>query len=606
MLTLPVGEEEERKFSPSLCLDMWDRVLKSTGFSGLDVEIHDFQDEDKYSHSLIVSTAAEDTSPALEQGISIIYTDTLPPESWISEMRESFEDLTHSRVSVEHLDEADTHGKFCVLFDNVTRSVLLQENPARFRAIKDILTSVRGALWISFGGALDCVRPESGVVAGLLRTLRFENRTKCYASLDLEPTQQPFSSVALHAILGVFVKTFLNRRQEGVIDFEYVQRDSEIYIPRYLESLPDNEFVNATTAKIEPEQQLFQAKGREIEMDIATPGLLDSLYFKAVPSAYDILPKDLVEIEPKAFGLNFRDIMVAMGQLDSSTMGFECSGQVTRVGPTFSHKLKVGDRVCALTRGNWATYNHVHWTSVSCIPDEMSFEVAASIPVIYVTAYYSLYELARLQAGETVLIHAAAGGVGQAAIALARLVGAEIFATVGSEEKRNFLVENYGLQPDHIFFSRDNSFAKHIMAATQKKGVDVILNSLSGRLLQETWNCIATFGRFVEIGKRDLEQNSSLKMAPFTRAASFFAVDLLHLAKEKGGLVNKMLVNVMTLLVEKKIRPISPIKRYPISEIKKAFRAMQAGKHLGKIVIKVNLDDVVNVCYKYQSFQRHY
>ena len=126
--------------------------------------------------------------------------------------------------------------------------------------------------------------------------------------------------------------------------------------------------------------------------------------------------------------------------------------------------------------------------------------------------------------------------------------------------------------------------------------MDVILNSLSGRLLQETWNCIATFGRFVEIGKRDLEQNASLKMAPFTRAASFFAVDLIQLGREKGPLINKILGNVMALLRDKKIGLVSPIKQYPISEINRAFRVMQAGKHVGKTVVKVNPDDVVNVC----------
>ncbi len=593
---ISAGEEEERQFSPSLSLDMWSRILGSTGFSGLDVEIHDFQDEAKYSHSLIVSTAVENEPPALEHGITIIQAEPLPPESWLKELRDSLKTATESGVTVKNLEKADGCEGFCVFLDSVNQSVLCEENAARFRTIKEILAGARGILWVSFGSALDCKQPESGVVAGLLRTLRFENRTKRYVSLDLEPTQEPFSSAASHAILGIFERAFGSGQQEDVIDFEYAQRDSEVYIPRYVESSSDNEYVNATSTDREPEPQPFRIKGRELQLDIKTPGLLDSLYFKEVPSAYDEIPQDMVEIEPKAFGLNFRDIMVAMGQLDSSTMGFECSGLVASIGPTSSHSLKVGDRVCALIRGDWATYNRVHWTSVSRIPDEMSFEVAASVPVIYVTAYYSLYELARLQAGETILIHSAAGGVGQAAIALAQIVGAEVFATVGSEEKRNFLVEKYSLRQDHVFFSRDTSFAKQVMAATEKKGVDVILNSLSGRLMQETWNCIAMFGRFVEIGKRDLEQNASLKMAPFTRAASFFAVDLIHLGRKKGGLVNKMLVNCMALLGKKRIRPVSPIKQYPISEINKAFRVMQAGKHLGKIVIKVNPDDVVNVC----------
>ena len=468
-LTISVGEEEQRKFSPSLGLDMWSRTLKSTGFSGLDVEVHDFQDEEKYSHSLIISTAVDDKAFVMEHDIGIIQADASPPDTWVKELRDSLKIATKSNVTARSLEKADGCEGFYVFLDAVDHSVLLEENAARFRAMKEILTRARGILWVSFGGALDCSRPEAGAVAGLLRTLRSENHNKRYVSLDLEPTQKPFSIAASNAITRIFERAFKSSQQEYMIDLEYTQRGSEVYIPRYLDSASDFGLVNATSTDIKPEPQAFHVKGREIQMDIKTPGLLDSLYFKEVPSAYDEMPQDLVEIEPKAFGLNFRDVMVAMGQLDSPIMGLECSGLITRVGPTSAHNLKVGDRVCSLIRGDWATHNHVHWTSVSRIPDEMSFEETASIPIIYATAYYSLHELAHLQAGETVLIHSAAGGVGQAAVALAQLAGAEVFATVGSEEKRNFLVEKYGLKTHQVFYSRDTSFAKHIMAATQKR-----------------------------------------------------------------------------------------------------------------------------------------
>lgn len=136
------------------------------------------------------------------------------------------------------------------------------------------------------------------------------------------------------------------------------------------------------------------------------------------------------------------------------------------------------------------------------------------MPVAFITAYQSLYETAKLREGETVLIHAAAGAVGQAAIMLAQNRKAEIFVTVGTDIKRTFMMETYGIPADHIASSRDTSFASMIMAKTGGKGVDVVLNALSGSLLKASWNCIASFGRFVEIGKRDIEQNKALNMAP--------------------------------------------------------------------------------------------
>ena len=577
---------------------MWSRVLKSTGFSGLDMEVHDFQEEERYSHSLILSTAVQAGSPTFEEGITIVSANDATPEPWTTQLQQSLAIKSKSSVFIHSIDQADVEGKLCVFLDNFNQCVLLDKNASKFHKVRETLNAARGLLWVSFGGALNGKISGSGTAIGLLRTLRFENRTKRYVGLDVEASQQSLQGIGHQGISDVFMRAFSNLQLESTIDLEYMQRGDEIYIPRYVDNASDNEFVNAPVRESEPEPRPFREHNREVQMNIKTPGLMDSLYFQEVPSFHGKLPEDIVEIEPAAFGLNFRDIMVAMGQLNPSTMGFECSGIVTRVGPSATHDLKVGDRVCALTRGNWATFNRVHWTSISRIPEAMSFEVAAAVPVIYVTAYYSLYELARLQPGETILIHAAAGGVGQAAIALAQLAGAEVYATVGSDEKRNFLVEKYGLPPNHIFYSRNSSFAKEVKVATKGKGVDVILNSLSGLLLQETWNCIANFGRFVEIGKRDLEQNSSLKMAPFTRAASFFAVDLLHLRTERGALVNKMLVNVMAMLGQNKISPVGPIKLFPISELNKAFRVLQAGKHYGKIVVTAKAKDVVNVSFR--------
>ena len=135
------------------------------------------------------------------------------------------------------------------------------------------------------------------------------------------------------------------------------------------------------------------------------------------------------------------------------------------------------------------------------------------------------------------------------------------------------------------------------MAATNGKGVDVVLNCLAGELLQETWNCVGELGRFVEIGKRDLELNNRLEMAPFVRSVSFSAVDLTYLLRCKHQVISRILRHVMELLSQDAIQAVQPITVYPISEIDRAFRLMQAGKHQGKVVIKPNPGDKVKVGY---------
>ena len=164
--------------------------------------------------------------------------------------------------------------------------------------------------------------------------------------------------------------------------------------------------------------------------------------------------------------------------------------------------------------------------SAQRIPDDISFETAASIPIVYTTACYSLVHLARLKRGETVLIHSAAGGVGQAAIMLAKHLGATIFVTVGNNGMKALVMQSFGIPEEQIFSSRDTSFVQGIKRLTCGRGVDVVLNSIACEGFRQTCRCVATLGRFIEIGKRDILMNSRLDMEMFNRNVMFASVDL--------------------------------------------------------------------------------
>lgn len=170
-----------------------------------------------------------------------------------------------------------------------------------------------------------------------------------------------------------------------------------------------------------------------------------------------------------------------------------------------------------------------------------------------------------------------------------------MFVTVGSAEKREVVSARYGIPEDHIFNSRDASFAQDIMRATQGRGVDVVLNSLAGPLLAATWSCIAPFGRFIEIGKRDLEQNSSLEMAPFVRSVTFASLDLITLGELRGDIVADVFVQINALLRAGFISAVAPVTSFSISDAGKAFRTMQTGKHMGKIVLVPHEGNMVKV-----------
>ena len=160
------------------------------------------------------------------------------------------------------------------------------------------------------------------------------------------------------------------------------------------------------------------------------------------------------------------------------------------------------------------------------IPEKMTFETAASIPIVYATVYYSFIHLANLRKGESVLIHSAAGGVGQAAVTLAQYLGAEIFVTVGNTEKKKLLMDRFKVPEDHIFSSRHTSFVQGVQRMTCGKGVNVVLNSIAGEGFRQTCQCVARMGRFIEIGKRDILTNARMDMAMFDRNITFSSVDL--------------------------------------------------------------------------------
>jgi len=200
-----------------------------------------------------------------------------------------------------------------------------------------------------------------------------------------------------------------------------------------------------------------------------------------------------------------------------------------------------------------------------------------------------------LQPGEHVLIHTAAGGVGQMAIQLAQMVGADIIATCGSREKCEFLKEVYGLKDAQILSSRDSSFVDGVYKLTNGKGVDVVLNSLSGDLLHASWRCIALFGRFIEVGKRDIHENGKLDMEQFRKNVSFQSLDLVTIYEHNKFLGARLLRESMKCVTEKKIKAPSSIQELNYADAEKGFRLLQSGRHTGKVVLVAHKGDMVPV-----------
>jgi len=299
-----------------------------------------------------------------------------------------------------------------------------------------------------------------------------------------------------------------------------------------------------------PQTQTMKAEEGSYRARQETVGVLDSMVFQEIPET-ELEPHE-VEVSVKAAGINFKDIMKAMHLLDKEAvkgglsdlgiLGGEVSGRVRRMGSAVDD-LKIGDPVMARVAGGFAGRVKTPRACVGSKPDSLNWAESAVVPVVYLTAYYSLYHLARLEEGESILIHSASGGVGIAAVQLAQRRGCQIIATAGSEVKRDYLRKELGIR--HVFDSRSLNFYDELMRVTQGQGVDIVLNSLSGAFMTQSLKCLASFGRFIELGKTDIYNNSKLNLKRLAENISYFVVDLDRLALQKPTLHQEMLADIV-------------------------------------------------------------
>jgi 1-acyl-sn-glycerol-3-phosphate acyltransferase len=337
-----------------------------------------------------------------------------------------------------------------------------------------------------------------------------------------------------------------------------------------------------------PSRKTEDDRRSDWRVEVGQRGSLASLHFKSFEPAP--LGEDEVRIDVRAASLNFRDVMLAIGGIPGlehelsfghQRMGSDCAGVVVACGADVD-RCRVGDRIVAMAAGSLASTTITSQALVAPLPPHLDFASAASLPTVYLTAWYALVHLAGLRQGERILIHAATGGVGFAAVQIARLIGAEIFATAGSDAKRAYLRE---LGIAHVMDSRSLRFADEVLAATAGAGADIVLNSLAGEAIERGIACLAPYGRFVEIGKRDIYANSTVALAPFRRNLAFFAVDLDRLCAERPALIGEMLDELAPHFASGAL-VAPPLHRFGFDRTEEAFRLMAQARHIGKIVIE--------------------
>ncbi len=400
-------------------------------------------------------------------------------------------------------------------------------------------------------------------MAGMFRTVATELPKVTCRLLDLDP-----------AVPHEHVATALSELQSASVEDEVAYRGGERYACRLAPVSPDS----LPWRAVSPAQLLDATYA----LRTTEPGSLDGLAWVAENETP--LAAHEIEIEVRAVGLNFRDVLKALdiyplAPTEVRSFGDECAGVVRCVGADVK-EFRAGDEVVAISAHGFGNRVRVPAVLAAKKPANLTFEQSATIPIAFLTADYCLNDVARLDRGESVLVHAAAGGVGQAAIQVARRIGAEVFATA-SPEKHDFL-RSQGVK--HVFHSRNLSFAEGVLAASSGRGVDVALNSLAGEFIPRTLELLAPGGWFVEIGKKDIFQNTSLDLNPFRSGVSFSAVDLSRVIAAKPEWLGRRLRALLELFAKGEYTPL-PATAFSAEKVADAFRLMAQGKHRGKLVV---------------------
>ncbi|GKT40682.1 highly reducing polyketide synthase gloL [Colletotrichum spaethianum] len=446
------------------------------------------------------------------------------------------------------------------------------------RFIKAACNEQCGILWITGPCQVgETIKPEYAPILGLARALRTELGLDL-ATFEMDSLSMTRAAEIIQKVYGEFEKR-ISDEADANPEFEWAYVEGKVFVGRY------------HYMKVAQESQVLPESMTVRKLEQRKPGFTDTLCWKPLPAT--ALQKGEVRVDVKAIGMNYKDVLIAQGVITDMAaidagFGLECSGVVSEAGPGVD-KVKAGDRVAVISSGSF-TNNKIVSQDLCCkIPNRMSFEEAAGIPVAYCTAFHSIFNLGKASKGMSILIHSATGGLGMAALQLAQTLEADIYCTVGNQSKRDFLVKECKIPPEHIFNSRDSSFLAKIMAVTQGRGVDLVLNQLSGELLHASWQCVAEFGTFVELGRRDFLGHAKLAMERFESNRTFVGVDLTHVWVRKPRIIGAILERVVHLWTQGHVKPWIA-STFSAAQISQPFRLMQKSQHIGKLVVTMPED----------------
>ncbi|KAK7962110.1 Type I Iterative PKS [Apiospora aurea] len=613
-----IGAADGRTEGPFMNQETWDTFLRKTGFSGAELVLDDYEHPSN-AMSVIVSTkvavSAEDgisSARSIAEVISPITPSTngvvhlllgtdgdQPP--LLKTVADEFEHrgVTTKVIHLEDVLETVPAGARVVAFLS-TRDNLLLADEQRLKAFQYLAKTVESMVWLTSSGVVKGRNAVAGFMIGLMRTIATENPASRFMSIDIdaENFEIPDGDVnerfdLVSCIVDQEIALYSEGSSAGdenrVKDRELAWQDGCMWVSRVVPDAGLGAYAEPNkTPSCSGYDRVSLGKLGPVRAAFETPGVLNSLYFRTYTDMLQPIPADHIEVRVRAVGLNWKDLGLSSGRFDAegNNLSSEYAGTVTRIGADVD-TVAVGDRVYGIGRGHFGNYTCVPAAFAQKLrPTDKSAEMA-TMPLVFATAVYAFQYVARIRKGMKVLIQSATGGLGLAAIQVAQSKGAEIYATVSSDEKIKFLVDAVGIDADHIFSSRDpKALVRAAKACCSKGGFDVILSTAVGSdTLNQSLKALAPMGHLVDVGRMDVRESKDLGLELFQKNANFSSFDLNLVLDNDPELGGELMEAVNDLYQVGFITPIQPITVSDIADLDKTLMGFAKGLHIGKLVV---------------------
>ncbi|RYP57289.1 hypothetical protein DL769_009575 [Monosporascus sp. CRB-8-3] len=607
-----LGVNDSRTEGPFMDLATWDARLRKARFSGTELVLDDYN-RPHNTTSILVSTRLEEPGTATTEDtdagkhtaavIHLLHgANSAPP--LLEQIANEFERCGVNAVTstLEDVSETVPTNARAVVFISGENDLFDTDDARRLKSFQHLARNTKSMVWLTSSGIAKGRDPRAAFMVGLLRTIGTENPAGRFLSVDIDAENFEIEDDGLvHNIVGyeLALQAEGGSDEEVSKDREFVWQDGCMWVSRVV---PDAELgVYAEVLKTPTSrgaQMLPIGSQGPVRAAFETPGILTSLYFRAYTELLQPLPADYIQVKVAAVGVNWKDLGLTSGRFDANgnNLSSEYAGVVTKVGTAVAG-LSVGDRVYGVGRGQFGNYTRVPAAFAQKLQPTDNLAEVATMPLVYTTAVYAFDYVARLKKGQKVLIQSATGGLGLAAIQLARARGAEVFATVGTVEKASFLTDSVGIPADHIFSSRDPSALSGAAKATGKGGFDVILSTVvGGDFLRESLKALAPLGHLVDVGRLDVLESKDIGLEHFQRNASLSSFDLNVVLDNDAELGRELMKTVDDLYRAGVIAPICPFTIYDVSELDRVLLGMSKGTHIGKLVVSFeNPDSLVKL-----------